>query len=197
MRRRVPSRIGIDKGEIADVAIVTKAQIATLIKAGKIAEHTDVGIAKVGIGVFVRRGAPKPDISSPDAFKKTLLNAKAIAFNNPTTGGPVGIFLSGLINRLGIADKMKTKIVLTTSGIKGVVEALSIGEAEIGFSQMIDIGPSIELIGPLPESLQKYTILWAGISAATTNRQASDALMTFITSPGVRAALKAHGLQPS
>lgn len=186
----------IKKGEAFDVAVVTKAQVAALIKGAKIAEHTDVGIAKVGIGVFVRKGASKPDISSPDAFKRSLLAAKAAAFNDPTTGGPVGIYLTGLLKRLGIADQMKTKTILTTSGIKGVAAALSKGDADIGFSQMIDIGPGIELVGPLPESIQKYTILWAGIAAATTKREASGALIRFITSPQTRAALKAHGFAP-
>jgi molybdate transport system substrate-binding protein len=186
----------IKKGEPVDVAIVTKAQIAALIKDGKIADHTDVGVAKVGVGVFVRKGAPKPDISSPDAFKRSLLAAKGIAFNNPTTGGPVGIYLTALLNRLGIAEQMKPKIILTTSGISGVAAALSKSVADIGFSQMIDIGPGVELVGPLPESIQKYTILWAGVVAATTKREASDALIRFITSPQARAALSGHGLQP-
>ena len=183
-------------GEAADVAIVTKAQIAALIKDGKIAEHTDVSIAKVGVGVFARKGAAKPDISTPDTFKKSLLTAKAVAFNNPETGGPVGIYLSELIKRLGITDQMKSKVILTSSGIKGVAEALSKGEAGIGFSQMIDIDPGVELVGPLPEAIQKYTVFWAGIVAATIHREASDALIKFITSDRARAALKAHGLEP-
>jgi molybdate transport system substrate-binding protein len=184
------------KGEAADVVIVTKAQIVALIKEGKVAEHTDVGIAKVGVGVFVPKGAGKPDISTPDTFKKSLLSAKAVAFNNPESGGPVGIYLTELIKRLGIADQMKSKVILTSSGIKGVAEALSKGEADIGFSQMIDIDPGVEVVGPLPEPIQKYTLFWAGIIAATTQRDASNALVTFIASAKARAALKAHGLEP-
>jgi len=186
----------IQNGEAADVAIVSKAQMVTLIKARKITEKTDVGIAKVGVGVFVRKGAPKPDISSTDAFKNTLLTAKAVAFNNPQTGGPVGAYLASLLQHLGIAEQMKSKIILTASGIAGTAEALSKGNAEIGFSQMIDIAPDVELVGPLPQPIQHYTLFWAGVAANTKERDGSNALLTFITSPQLRAALKAKGFEP-
>jgi molybdate transport system substrate-binding protein len=184
----------IQKGEAADVSVVSKAQIAALIKSGKVAEKTDVIVANVGIGVFVRKGAPRPDISSPDAFKRSLLKGKAIAFNDPTTGGPVGIYIASLLKRLGIAEQMKSRIILIprARGL-GPAKALSKGDAEIGFSLMIDTPPMVELVGPLPEPIQHYIVFSAGIIAASGKPEASRALITFIISPKAQAVLRAKG----
>lgn len=187
----------IQKGETADVAILSRAQVASLVKEGKVMDKTETPIAKVGIGVFVRKGAVKPDIASSDTLKKSMLGSKAIAFNDPATGGPVGIYLADLIGRLGIADEMKSRIILTASGIDGTAEALAKGDADIGFSQMIDIAPAVELVGPLPQPIQSYTIFAAGVLAASRQAEAGKALISFITSPEARAVFKAKGFDPS
>jgi molybdate transport system substrate-binding protein len=123
------------KGEAVDVTIVTRSQIDVLQKQGRIIENSRADIAKVGIGVFVRRGASKPDITSVDSFKRSLMVTKSIAYIDPTSGGASGIYMTGLMERLGIAAEVKPKTKLAAPG-GFLYELVAKGDAEMAFNQM-------------------------------------------------------------
>jgi molybdate transport system substrate-binding protein len=133
-----------------DVAVLTPAAIDDLVKQGKVAAGTRADLAKTGIGVVVKAGAPAPDISTVDAFKRALLAAKSVAFIDPKAGGSSGIYVEGLLARLGIADQVNAKAVLVHGG--AVADHVADGEAEIGIHQISEILPvaGVRLVGPLP-----------------------------------------------
>src|SRR5688572_28435355 len=148
----------VRKGEAADVAIVTRSQSAALQTEGKIAVGSGVGLAKVGIGLYVAKGGPKPDIASVDSFKRALLAANTIALIDPSTGGASGIYLMALFERLGLASEIRPKLRLFPSG-SAIFFAVAKNEVEIGFGQVSEIlsHPTVDLIGPLPGEIQNYT----------------------------------------
>ena len=176
----------IEKGELVDVAILTEEGIDDLVKQGKLAARTS--LARSAAGVAIKKGAPKPDISSTEAFKKTLLAAKSIAF---VETGQTGIYLKGLFEKLGVADQIKSKLKI----VKSVGEAVANGEAEIGFTQIAEILPyaGAEGAGPLPAEIQLYTNWSLGISK---DSKAGDAFIKFMTMPAAAAVIKAKGLEP-
>jgi molybdate transport system substrate-binding protein len=184
----------LQKGEAADVAIVSGAQIDELQKTGKVVAGSRVDIAKAAIGVFVRKGA-KPDISSADAFKRSMLAAKTIGYTNPATGSADGIYLASLFDRLGIAAEMKTKTKYPPG--PSLYENVARGEVEIGFQMISEIlaEPSVEFIGPLPPAIQNITQYSAGIVASSTQADAGKALVEFLSSPASIAAVKAKGFE--
>lgn len=186
----------IQKGEAVDVTIVTRSQIDALQKQGRIVENSRADIVKVGIGVFVRRGASKPDITSVDSFKRSLSATKSIAYIDPTSGGASGIYMTGLMERLGIAAEMRPKTKLAAPG-GPLYEMVARGDAEIGFTQISELlaQPSVELIGPLPATIQNYTPFAAGIVASSKQVDAGKALIVFLSSPASVAALKAKGFE--
>jgi len=141
----------VQKGEATDVAIATAVQIEDLQKAGKIVDGSGVGVAKVALGMFVRKGAPKPDISSVDAFKRTMFAAKSSAYADPAEGGISGIQLARLVERLGIADEMRPKTKLG-SPASPLFELVVRGDADFGFNQISEIvaARDVELVGQLP-----------------------------------------------
>ncbi len=187
----------LQKGEAADVAIVSGPQIDVLEKQGKVAAGSRVNLAKVGIGVFVRKGAPKPDISSVEAFKRTLLAAKSIGYNDPAAGAPVSIYLIGALERLGIAAEMKPKTKVFQRRADRF-EAVARGDVEIGFNQISEIvaAPGVELVGPLPAAIQNYTLFAAGIVVDSKQQDAGKALIQFISSPAAAAVMKTKGFEP-
>jgi molybdate transport system substrate-binding protein len=126
------------KGESADVIIVSGAQIDTLIRQARVVPQSRVDLAKVGVGVFVRQGAPRPDIASVDAFKRAMQAAKSIGYNDPAAGAPVGIYLLELFERLGIAADMKGKTTVFKQRSERF-EAVARGDVEIGFNQISEI----------------------------------------------------------
>src|SRR5207248_11099705 len=140
----------VQKGEAADIVISSVPLIDQLQAQGKVVADSRVTIAKVGVGVFVRKGAAKPDISSADAFKRSMLAARSIAYPDPAGGGASGIYVASLLERLGIAAEMKPKTKLLTLGT--LYASVASGEVEIGFNQVSEIlaQPTIELAGPLP-----------------------------------------------
>jgi molybdate transport system substrate-binding protein len=186
----------IQKGEAVDVAIATVPQIENLQTQGRILAGSAVYIVKVGIGVFVRRGAAKPDISSAERFKRSLLAAKTIAYIDPASGGASGIYMASLLERLGIAGEMKPKTKLAAPG-GPLDELVAKGDAEIGFSQISEIvaQPSAELVGPLPSAIQNYTLFAAGIVASSKQSGLGKALIEFLASPTTTAALKTKGFE--
>ena len=187
-------------GEAADVVIATRQGIDGLVKNRKAAADNVTALASAGISVAIRKGAPKPDISSPDALKRTLLAAKSISYVNPASGGASGIHFAKVLDRLGIANEMKSKTVFPNPKTPAEVGVLvANGEAEIGVNLIQELMPlpGIHLVGPLPGDLQ-LTIVFA----ATTMRDskaptASKALIDFLRTPHAAAVIKAKGMEPA
>jgi molybdate transport system substrate-binding protein len=152
-------------------------------------------IAKVGVGVFVRKGAVKPDLSSADAFKRSMLAARSIAYPDPAGGGASGIYVASLLERLGIAAEMKPKTRLSTLGT--LYASVASGEVEIGFNQVSEIlaQPTVELAGPLPPEIQNYTQFLPGIVTGSSQAEGARVLVTFLYSPAAKTVLKAKGFE--
>jgi molybdate transport system substrate-binding protein len=191
----------IQKGESADVAIVLRSQLQTLETQGKIVQGSRVNIASVGVGVAVRKGAPKPDISSVEAFKRALFSARSVGYNDPASGSATGIYAASMLARLGIAQDLSAKIKLLTppgNEFENVFQGLVKGEIEMQIAQIseIAISPGVELVGPLPAEIQNVTSLAVGIVTTTKAPEASRTLINFISSPAAAVLLKAHGFQP-
>jgi len=182
-------------GESYDLLIMSASSIDEHIKGGKVAPGSRVDLARVGIGVMVKEGEPKPDIGSVDAFKRALLAAKSVAYINPASGGSSGIYLVKLFDQLGIADQIKPKAKLKDGGY--VAELIASGEAELGIHQISEIVPvkGVTLIGPLPKEIQNYTTYSAGISASPKEGEGAKALVKFLAGPRAGELLKAKGME--
>ena len=183
----------IDAGEGFDVAILTTPLIDDAVKEGKIAAGTRAGVARSGLGVVVRAGAPKPDISSAEAFKRTLLNAKSISYAKE---GAIAVYLPSLFERLGITEQMKAKTKFHPTG-RGA-ELVAEGETELMFltiSAFVPV-PGAELLGPLPPELQSYVGYSAGVGTAAKEAEAGKALINFLKAPAAAPVLKAKGMEP-
>jgi len=182
----------IESGEPFDAVLLTKAALDDLAKQGKVADAPRAGIAHAGIGVAIKKGAPKPDLSSVEAFKQAMLNAKSIGYVDQT---PTGAALRVVFAKLGIADQMNPKLKPLT---KQAAVAVADGEVEIGMTQISEILPysGVELAGPLPADIQTYTVFAGGISAAAKNADAAAALIKFLTAPAAVSVIKAKGMDP-
>ena len=180
-------------GETYDLVIMAGPALDELVKQGKIVPGSRVDLAKSGVGVAVRAGAPKPDISSGDALKRALLAAKSIAYSS----GPSGVYMEGLFRRLGIADEIKPKLKQTQPG-NPVGEVIARGEAEIGFQQVSELLPiaGIDYIGPLPPDIQHITVFSGGIHTGAKQPDAAKALVKFITAPAAASVIKKKGMEP-
>ncbi len=178
-------------GERADVAISSVSAIDQLTEQGVIAAGSRT-LARYGIGIAVRAGAPKPDISSVEAFKRTLLDAQSVAC---TVEGASGIHFAKLIERLGIATQMNAKARRRPGGLIG--ELVASGEAELAVQQIPELlaVPGIELLGPLPQELQANSVLAAGVFAASKQPQAAQALIGFLATPDSVRVFKAKGFE--
>jgi molybdate transport system substrate-binding protein len=186
----------LQKDEIADVTIVSDKQFGELQGQGKLVAGTRINVAKLGDGAFIRKGAPKPDISSVETFKHTVLEAKAIAYLDPAGGAPSGIYMAKLIDRLGISAQMAPKTRLSKGSL--LFELVVNGEADIGFIQITELlaEPRVEFLGPLPPALQDYTSYAAGLVTAGQQRGAAKALIAFVTSPQALAVMEMRGFEP-
>ena len=186
----------VQKSEPADIVISSVPLIEQLQAQGKVVAGSRVNIAKVGVGVFVRKGAAKPDISSADAFKRSMLAARSIAYPDPAGGGASGIYMASLLERLGIAVEMKPKTKLSPSA-KVLYASVASGDVEIGFNQISEIlaQPTVELAGPLPSAIQNYTQFVPGIVTGSSQTDAARALVTFLSSPAAKTVLKAKGFE--
>jgi len=185
-------------GEIADVVIIPRRGIDSFVKDGKAIAGNVTVIARSVISLAVRKGAPKPDISSPETLKSTLLAAKSITYSDPATGSASGVHFAKILDRLGIADEMKSKTVfLPKPGPVGVLVAN--GEAEIAVAQLPILIPiaGIDIVGPLPRDLQLLDVFAAAIMTATRDATASKALVDFLSMPEAAAVIKAKGLEPA
>jgi len=185
----------VQKGEAADIVINAGPLIDQLQAQGKVVADSRVTIAKVGIGVFVRKGAAKPDIGSADAFKRSMLAARSIAYPDPAGGGASGIYVASLLERLGIAAEMKPKTKLST--LATLYVSVASGDVEIGFNQVSEIlaQPAVELAGPLPPEIQNYTQFAPGVVTGSSQTDAARALVAFLYSPAAKAVLKAKGFE--
>lgn len=184
----------IEAGEQFDVAISQSDVIESLIKQNKIAAGTNVAIAYTALGLAIRAGAAKPDIDSVEAFKRTMLNARAVAYSGE---GRAGIVVAEIFSRLGIADQMKVKSILFagSGGPKAVID----GQAELviqTFGGLIGV-PGVDYVGPLPPDLQMYTVLTGGISSSSSQPQAAKAFVEFLQSPAAMVAITSRGMKPS
>lgn len=186
----------IEKGEAADVVIVSRQQIESLEKSAKVIQGTRADLAKLGVGVFVRKGALKPDISSVEAFKRTLLAAKSIGYNDPAAGAPVSIYLIGAFDRLGIAAEMQPKTVVFKQRSERFA-AVARGDVEIGFNQISEIlaVPDVDLVGPLPAAIQNYTLFTAAVVATSKHVGTAKEFIAFITSPAAAAVMRSKGFE--
>jgi molybdate transport system substrate-binding protein len=187
----------IEGGEAFDLAVLTPAAVNDLSTKGKFVAGSRTNLGRVGVGVVVKEGAPKPDISSVDAFTKTLLAAKSVAYIDPAAGGSSGIYVAGLLDKLGIAADVKPKAKLIPGG--AVAEHIARGEAEIGIHQISEILPvkGITLIGPLPADIQNYTVYAAGLGANGKESEAAKALLKTLSGPGAADVLKSKGMEPA
>ena len=186
-----PLKVRIEKGEACDLVILSGAAIDDLIKHGRLVASTRAVIAKSGMGVAIRKGAPKPNLGTTEAFKHALINAKSIAFLEQ---GLTGVYLTGLFQRLGIAEVLKSKIKYVRAG-----EAVAEGEAEIGITQISEILPvsGVELAGPLPSEIQSYALFVAAVGASAKQADAAKALLTYLGMPDAASVMRANGLEPA
>ena len=185
----------IEAGENFDLAILTPAAINTLADKGRLAAGSRKDLARVGIGVVVKEGAAKPDISTDEAFKKALLAAQSIAYIDPAAGGSSGIYVARMLEKLGIAGEMKGKSRLIPGG--AVAEHIAKGEAELGIHQISEILPvrGVTLVGPLPADLQNYTVYAAAVSATAKESTGAKALVEMLSGPAAAGVLKAKGME--
>jgi len=183
----------LSDGEAYDLLIMSKQSIDELAQTGKVVPGSRTDIAKSGVGVAVGKGAPKPDISSVDALKKTLLAAKSIGYST----GPSGVYVVTMFQKMGIADAIKGKLKQTPTGVF-VGSIIANGEAEIGFQQVSELTffPGIDYVGPLPAEVQLITVFSAGLRAGAKEVDAAKALVSFITAPAAAAVFKKHALDP-
>ncbi|MBR0697649.1 extracellular solute-binding protein [Bradyrhizobium lablabi] len=185
--------VRLERGEPADVLIMVGYALGDLIKQGKVVADSRVDLVKSPIGIAVKSGAPRPDISSADAVKRALLSAKSIAYSDSASGVYVS---TEMFDKLGIAAEMKDKARKIPATPVG--EIVAHDEAEIGLQQISELKPvaGIDIIGPLPEPLQKITVFSAGIATASKSPDAGKALISFLGSPEARDALVNSGLDP-
>jgi molybdate transport system substrate-binding protein len=185
-----PLKARIEKGEPFDFTILGEGAIDDLIKQGKLVATTRTIVARSGLGLAIRKGAPKPDISTTEAFKRTLINAKSIAY---LEDGLTGTYLKVLFERLGIAETMKSKY----RHARGA-EVVAKGEVELGVTQMTEIlhETGCELAGPLPPGIQNYTNFVSAISAAAKQTDAAKALVKYLASATAARAMRASALEP-
>lgn len=183
----------IDAGDTFDLAISIPSSVDGWIKEGKIAAPSRAAVAYAGVGVAVRSGAPKPDISTVEASKRALLNAKSVTHGSE---GASADYLKGLLERLGIADEMKPKLkpMVTAAALKSVAA----GEVEIVIFSVPTLAATtgIDLVGPFPAELQVYIRFIAGVSASTNEPEAARALVKFLATPVAIAVMKAKGIEP-
>ena len=179
--------------EVYDLVIVGGLVIEAFIQQGKVVPGSRTDLMKSGVGVDVRAGAPKPDIGSSDALKKTLLAAKSIGYST----GPSGVYMLSLFERMGIADQIKPKLKQVPSGVR-IGSVIVSGEAEIGFQQISELihAPGLDYVGPLPSDVQKITVFSAGIQSGAKQPEAANALVKSLTAPAAAVVIKKHGMEP-
>jgi molybdate transport system substrate-binding protein len=179
-------------GETYDLVMMSSSELEQLIKQGKIVSGSRVDLAKSGIGIAVRTGAPRPDVSTPDALKKALLAAKTVGY----TSGPSGVYMGQLVERMGIVAEVKAKFRSVPSG--GTIgTVIAKGDCEIGFQQVSELVhiPGIDYIGPLPAEVQRVTTFSCGFQTGAAQPDAAKALIAYLTTAAARTVMQKHGLE--
>ena len=184
-------------GEPTDVLVFPSPGLDALVKQRKIAADSKIVLARSGMGVAARAGVPKPDISTPDALKRTLLAAKSIIYTDPALRSPSGLHFANVLERLGIAKEMRAKSKLH-DGVGFNAEFVASGEIELGIQQISEIVPvkGAQLVGPLPPDLQLITVFAAGVGLDAKEQAAAKEFIKFLASPAAAAVIKATGMEP-
>jgi molybdate transport system substrate-binding protein len=185
-------------GDANDVAIVTNQAVDDLIKQGQIVPGTRADIAHSAMALAVQQGAPKPDISTPEKFKQTMLAAQSLGMSNPVGGGVSGGILIGIFEQLGIAEQMKPKLTFGAGGPAGLIGFLLVRkEVEVGIQQMPELMavPGIDIIGKLPFGMRTVSVFSAGLSTAASDAAAARALIAFLTTPQAKTAIRSMGME--
>jgi molybdate transport system substrate-binding protein len=188
----------IESGETADVLVLSRAGLDTLSKQGKVLAGSEAPLASSGVGIAVKAGASKPDISTPEALKQTLLNAKSIAYSEPSAGGASGVYFEKLLERMGIAAEMRPKTKYPPPG--GFTATLLVsGEAELAVQQKPELLhiSGVEIVGLLPGDLNLITAFAAGLMPSSKNAEEGKALIAALRSPQAAAVFRAKGLDPA
>ena len=190
--------VGVTRQRLAsepvDVVIMSEVAIDEAIKQGQVVAGGRTDIARTGMGVGVREGAPRPDISTSDAFKRSLLAAKSITYVDPAQGATSGIHFAGILKTFGIEDAMKPKTTLVPGGYPA--ELVAKGEVEMVVHQISEIVPikGVVLVGPLPKDVQKVTIYSTGLAAKAAAPDVARAFVAYLIAPSVRPKFAAAGL---
>jgi molybdate transport system substrate-binding protein len=186
----------VAKGEPVDVAILGEAQIEDLQKQGKLAQGSAAVLTKVGIGVFVRKGDPKPEIGTVDAFLRSLTRARTIAYADPKLGGSASILVDDMLKSLDVTGSIgpRTKLVPPA---KPLLDLVAGGGIDFGFNPIPEIlsDPRVELVGPLPAEIQRYTRYTAALTTESSQAEGYKALIAFLSSPAATAVMKARGFE--
>lgn len=187
----------VQGGETADIVIIPRQGIDTLVKDGKAAKGSETDLARSEVVVVYRKGAPKPDVSTPDALKRTLLAAKSITYSDPADGGASAIHFAKVLERLGIAKEMKPKTNYSKPG-RDTGDLVASGKVELGVNQLqvIMVVPGIEVAGPLPGDLGSTTVFTSAIMAGAKNAAPAQALVKFLRAPDAAKVIKAKGMNP-
>jgi len=184
----------ISSGEVVDIVIVAAPNIDKLIIEGKLVAGGRVDIAKSGVGIALRTGLPKPDISSPEAVKRAVLAATLVAYST----GPSGFYIAELFKKMGIADQIKDKVRQPASGAP-LGELVARGEADLGFEQISNLihVKGIDYLGPLPPDIQNITVYSAGVHTAAPAPGPARALVKFLTAPEAGPVIRRIGMEPN
>jgi molybdate transport system substrate-binding protein len=184
-------------GAPADLILVSAPGMDALEKENRIVKGSRVELGRALIGVSVKAGAPAPDISSADAFKKAILAARTVSYVNPAAGGTSGTYMAGLFQKMGIADQLKAKTVFGNQGSQ-IADAVATGRAEIGITFISEMAPNkgVKIVGPLPDAIQSATNYAAAIPVGAANADAVRAFLAMLTSPEGRTAIVNTHLEP-
>jgi molybdate transport system substrate-binding protein len=184
----------IEGGEAFDVVLMSPSGLEALAASGKIAPGSSVPLAKVGIGVGVRAGAPAPDIGTVEAFKAAMLGARAVAIIDPASRGSSGVYLEKLFRTMGIAQAMAPKLVLVHGGL--AAEAVVDGRADLVVHQISEIVavPGVEMVGPLPGEIQSETVYAGAVGSGSATPDAARAFLAALSGPGMQPMLLAKGM---
>lgn len=188
----------VEAGETADLYILTKQSLDALSKEAKVAPGSEETFASSRMAVVVKHGAMKPDISTPEAYKKALLAAKGIAYSNPAAGGASGVFFAKTLERMGIADQVKDKTHFPPPSGNAANLVVS-GEAELAIQEEPEVMSvtGVDIVGPPPGDLNNITLFSAGVSTQAKEPNAAKALIKFLKTPEAVAVFKRRGLKPA
>jgi len=187
----------LQAGETADVLLLNRAGIDAMIREGRILSGSEVTLASSATAIAIKAGAARPDISTPEALKQTLLKARAISYTDPAAGGASGIYFAKLLDRLGIADEINAKTKFPPpAGLSG--DLLRTGEADLAIQQKPELlqVPGIEILGMLPGDLHMVTVFVAGVEVSSPQAAPAKALIDFLSSPPATEVFRAKGLDP-